>query len=584
VDWRDRFRAGQVRGATIARRNPSRGVVVSDRDGNDEAYAWDAGTGELRRLTDAGTAVIEAAASPDGGSIVYLRDETGSEFGHLQRVPFAGGGSTDLTPDVEPFAAYGVREAGGLIAALAAGTNEQHLLTIRDGASRRWPQRELVTRVLLPDDGSFIVVAEPMDGLYNRTIIRSADDGSELARLDHSLPGAVHGRSVAVALHTDGWLRPAIWSPDDRAPAPLDVEVPGDVVPTDWSTDGRTILLLELHRARGGVLLYDTETRRATPLHRPPGTPEPYGDPFLLEDGAAGVVWSDAEQPWSLLRLDSEASSTLVRVSAHERYPGTEWTEVTFPSTKGAEIQGWLLRPPGNGPWPTILYSHGGPTAVAVPSFHALCQAWADHGYALLSVNYRGSTTFGDAYREALTGDVGGVDVDDLVAGRRWLVESGIADPDLVILNGYSYGGYLTLQCMGTHPELWAGGIAGAPVADWVVSGEDQNAMLDAYDLALFGTDKAEGRDARVRASPRTHVDRFAAPVLITTPENDSRTPLRPIRLFVDDMRAVGKEVELDIMSGGHVGMGKEHWIAMMSSWLAFAEQLVARRRAADSR
>ena len=97
---------------------------------------------------------------------------------------------------------------------------------------------------------------------------------------------------------------------------------------------------------------------------------------------------------------------------------------------------------------------------------------------------------------EAFGVRIGGVDVDDLVAARHWLVGSRIADPDLVILNGYSYGGYLTLQCMGTHPELWAGGIAGAPVADWVVGGEDQNAMLDAYDLALFGTDKETGHNA----------------------------------------------------------------------------------------
>ena len=578
MDWRDRFRAGQVKGATLARRNPRRGVVISDRDGNDEAYAWDADHGGLRRLTDAGTAVLEATVSPDGASIVYLRDETGSEFGHLHRVPFEGGDATDLTPDLEPYAAYGVKASDALVAAASASIDEQHLLAIVDGNVRRWPQRELISRILVPDEATFVVIAEPMDGLYNRTIVRATGDGSEVARLDYSLPGAIHGSSVAVAVHRDGWLRPAIWSPGDE-PTLLDVDMLGDVVPTDWSADGRTILLFQLHRAGGALLLYDTESGTSTELHRPTGTPDPYGDPFLIGNDAAAVVWSDAEHPWSLVRLDRETSTTLVRVSERERYPGAAWTEVTFRSSGGAEIHGWLLTPPGEGPWPTILYSHGGPTAVAIPSFHPLNQAWVDNGYALLSVNYRGSTSFGDAYREALTGDVGGVDVDDLVAGHRWLVESGIADPDLIILNGYSYGGYLALQCMGMHPELWAGGIAGAPVADWVVSGEDQNAMLDAYDIALFGTDKVEGRDARIKASPRTYVDRFAAPVLITTPEHDTRTPIRPIRLFVDDMRAAGKEVELEVVSGGHAGIGKEHWVAIVEPWLAFAERIVEGRR-----
>ena len=578
MDWRDRFRAGQVQGATVARRNPRRGVVLSDRDGNEEAYAWDAESGELRRLTDSGTAVLEAAVSPDGESIVYLRDETGSEFGHLQRVPFGGGTPTDLTPNLEPYAAYGVKANDRIVAAATAGIDDQHLLAIVDGEVRRWPQRELISRILVPDDGSFIAVAEPMDGLYNRTIVRSIADGSEVARLDRSLPGAIHGSSVAVAVHRDGWLRPAIWTPGGE-PALLDVDMPGDVIPTDWSINGRTILLFQLHRAGGGLFLHDTKSGSTTELHRPVGTPDPYGDPFLIGDDAAGVVWSDAEHPPSLVRLDRATSTTLVRVSEHERYPGAAWKSVTFRSSGDAEIHGWLLTPSGDGPWPTILYSHGGPTAVAVPSFHALNQAWVDSGYALLSVNYRGSTSFGDPYREALTGDIGGVDVDDLVAGHRWLVESGIADPDLVILNGYSYGGYLTLQCMGTHPELWAGGIAGAPVADWVVGGEDQNAMLDAYDIALFGTDKVDGREARVKASPRTYVDRFAAPVLITTPEHDTRTPIRPVRLFVDDMRAAGKEVELEVLPGGHAGIGKEHWVAMVESWLAFAARVVERQR-----
>jgi acetyl esterase/lipase len=578
MDWRDRFRAGQVLGAAIARRDPGRGLVLSDRDGNEEAFAWHAVTGELRRLTDAGTAVLEAAVSPDGASIVYLRDETGSEFGHLHRVPFEGGEATDLTPDLEPYAAYGVKVSDGIVAASSAGIDDQQLLAIVDGEVRRWPQRELISHILVPDAGSFVVIAEPMDGLYNRTIVRSVADGSEVARLDYSLPGAIHGSSVAVAVHRDGWLRPAIWKPGGE-PALLAVDMPGDVVPTDWSPDGRTILLFQLHRAGGGLFLYDTESRSTTALHRPAGTPDPYGDPFLIGDDAAGVVWSDAEHPWSLVRLDHSSSTTLASVSEHERYPGAAWKDVSFPSSGGAEVHGWLLTPPGDGPWPTILYSHGGPTAVAIPSFHPLNQAWVDNGYALLSVNYRGSMTFGDPYREALTGDVGGVDVDDMVAGHRWLVESGIADPDLVILNGYSYGGYLTLQCMGTHPELWAGGIAGAPVADWVVSGEDQNAMLDAYDIALFGTGKEEGREARVTASPRTYVDRFAAPVLITTPEHDTRTPIRPIRLFVDDMRAAGKEVELEVVAGGHAGIGKEHWVAMVESWLSFAERIVERQR-----
>lgn len=576
MDWRDRFRAGSIHAATVARRDPTRGVVVTDRDGTDEAYAWSVDAGSLSRLTNASTAVLEAAIEPDGSSIVYLHDDTGSELGHLRRVPFGGGMGVDLTPDLPPYAAEYLVVTDGLIAAVAAETDRQHLLTIMDGVPTLAPQRDLVDTVVAADDGSFVATAEPMAGLTTRTIVRSTANGSEVGRLDLSRPGATHGRALAVALHVDDWLRPAIWSPGEE-PRRLEVEAAGDIVPTDWLADGSTILLLQLHRGAGALWLHDVRAGVTTQLHRPSGAPLTWGRPFLLGRDAAASIWSSAEMPWSVVRMTRDASDVLLAPAGGTQYPGASWSEVSFASGEGTDCQGWLLRPAGDGPWPTILSAHGGPTSVVSPGFSAMGQAWADHGYAFLTVNYRGSTTFGDAYREALTGRVGEADVADMVAAHRWLVDSGTARPDLIILNGWSWGGYLTLQTMGTNPGLWAAGIAGAPVADWTIATEDQQAGLDAYDRALFGTDIAVDPASRVRASPRTHVARFDAPVLITTPREDSRTPIRQIEAFVDDMRAAGKEIRLDIVAGGHAGIGREHWIAIMESWLAFADEVRTR-------
>ena len=572
MDWRERFRAGAITSASRARANPGRGVVISDRDGNDEAYAWDVESGDLRRLTDSGTAVLEAAITPDGSSIVYLRDTTGSEFGHLHRVPFEGGESVDLTPDLDEYVAYEIHVTDEVVVAIAAFADGQRLLRIRDGEAHLWPQEALVSSIAVADDGSIAAIGEPMDGLIGRTVVRSLGDGAEIDRLDRSIPLAIRGTEIAVGLHRDDWLRPGTWTPGGE-PQVIEVEVPGDVVPVGWSDDGRRMLLFQQHRSSGGLHLLDLESGGVERLATPDGAPSPWNRPELHGD-AASTIWSDAEHPWSVVEADRTGSRTLLTAARRERYPGAAWREVTFPSEDGSEIHGWLITPPGEGPWPAILYSHGGPTGVAGPTFHPMCQTWVDSGYALLSVNYRGSTSFGDAYREALTGDIGGVDVADMVAGRRWLVESGIAAPDQVILNGYSYGGYLTLQCMATHPELWAGGIAGAPVADWIGVGEDQNASLDAYDQALFGPDTPESHAHKVRASPLTYIERFAAPLLITTPEADTRTPLRPTQAFVDALRAAGKEVTLDLIKGGHVGVGPEQEIAMLESWIQFARRI----------
>jgi dipeptidyl aminopeptidase/acylaminoacyl peptidase len=69
--------------------------------------------------------------------------------------------------------------------------------------------------------------------------------------------------------------------------------------------------------------------------------------------------------------------------------------------------------------------------------------------------------------REAIWGNLGQWEVDDLVAARNWLVENNIADPQAILLTGGSYGGYLTLQGLGKQPELWAGGMASVAIADW---------------------------------------------------------------------------------------------------------------------
>ena len=117
-------------------------------------------------------------------------------------------------------------------------------------------------------------------------------------------------------------------------------------------------------------------------------------------------------------------------------------------------------------------------------------------------------------------------------------------------------------------------------MADWILASEDQNAALDAYDVALFGPDSSETRALKVRASPRTYVRDFDAPLLISTPESDTRTPLRPTQAFVDDMRAAGKDVTLELLKGGHSGVGPEQWIGMMESWIEFVGRVVASRSA----
>jgi dipeptidyl aminopeptidase/acylaminoacyl peptidase len=209
--------------------------------------------------------------------------------------------------------------------------------------------------------------------------------------------------------------------------------------------------------------------------------------------------------------------------------------------------------PEGEGPFATILHTHGGPILAATETFDPECQAWVDQGFAYCSINYRGSITFGRDFQERIYGDLGHLEVEDMVAARDWLVGQGVAKSDQIFLAGRSYGGFLTLQALGLRPDLWAGGMAGVPVTDWAMQYEDCAGSLRGAILALLGTpeDKPE---QFAKSSPITYVDRVAAPVLILHNRNDTRCPARPVEEYEKRMRALGKPIEVHWYDAGHLG------------------------------
>jgi dienelactone hydrolase len=562
--------------AAVARANPDRGVVITDVDGKYQAYSWDRASGTIGQVTSSDSAVISAAISRDGHWIYTLvEDKTGAEVGHIHGFPFAGGPSVDLTPELEPYSVFLFEPSDRNLVALVGISGGQSLLVVDEDRAKTFPLPSFPRDMVASREGetAAVTLATPGSGLVPMVQVIDLDTGEVRLEEPGTIAGGIRGDRLAVARVEDGWLRPAIRDAQDFQP--IDVEIPGDLVPVDWSDDGSTILIAQTYRSKSGLFLYDLVRESITELPTPPGGAPPGGGQSLVAADRALFVWSDANHPWRVFESSPEKYELALNLEGQHTFPGPQWEEFTFPSVGGAEIQGWLLRPEGEGPWPTVVYTHGGPSSVAGPIFSPIGSAWFDRGFAVASVNYRGSTTFGESFREALTGNIGGPDVDDVVAAHHWLVDNGIADPDRVIKNGYSYGGYLTLQVLGTHPDLWAAGVAGAPIADWSLNYEDSNDLLKGYDLSLFGGPPEELPESYAKASPRTYVSQYQAPVLISQPENDSRTPMRQVAVFVDDMEAAGKDVELRVLEGGHAGSGIEQMIEMVESWLDFADRVI---------
>ena len=235
---------------------------------------------------------------------------------------------------------------------------------------------------------------------------------------------------------------------------------------------------------------------------------------------------------------------------------GHPWRPVSFPSSDGVSVQAWLGLPSGadisDGPFPTFLHVHGGPSDAVSNAFDASSQAWLDHGFAYLTVNYRGSTGFGRAFQEKINGDVGHWELEDMLAARRWLIEQGIANLHQVLLEGGSYGGFLTVGTLSQRPELWAGGVAPVAIVVWTMNYEDSSAAMRGWARMIFGGSAQEKSELYRQRSPLTHAAAIQAPLMIVQGRHDSRATPRQMEVFTRRMEELNKEFALIWLDSGH--------------------------------
>ena len=597
--WKQRYRAAAIVTAQPARGNPARGLVTSTQSGQYQLYAWDLKAGALRQLTWKPEGVPFGAISSDGRYIYYMQDKAGDEIGHLVRMPWEGGSAEDLTPEMEPYSAFGMSTSrgGNLIGTILSNDSGFHLLVFpvgegdAIGTSRELHRsRKIMFGPSFSHGGEIAVLTSTersgfqhtglvaVDTASGRLIAELWEDGCSIGALGFSpLPGDF--RLLATSTRT-GYTRPFLWEPVSGEISDLALpDFSGGVSPLDWSVDGKRILLAQSESSVQRLAILDMATGEFTGLDHPSGfygIGPPFAAGVTLNNGEILAVWQDSTHPPELVALDSrtgEQRRTLL--PGGKVPPGHPWRSVTFRSTDGETIQGWLAVPDGPGPFPTILHTHGGPETQTVEYFIPYSQAWLDHGFAWLAINYRGSTGFGRSFREKIWGDLGHWEIDDMVGARDWLVEQGIARTDQILLHGWSYGGYLTLLAMAKYPDLWAGGLAGTATVDWAMEYEDLSPAMKGYSVALLGGTPEDVPERYAAASPMHYLDRIKAPVLIIQGRHDTRTPARPVEVFEAKMKALGKSIEVHWYDEGHLGGGVEQEIEHQEIMMRFAYRVL---------
>lgn len=598
--WKQRFRASSISSTQLASAAPDRGLVVSNQSGKYQLYAWDVPTGNLRQLTDRPTGLMIGSIAPDGRYVYYLDDQEGNEIGHFVRIPFEGGAPQDLTPDLPPYSSlFCISQAGDQIGFAAADAEGFHITIIENGqngtllAPRRLFHSRKFTFGPTLSHGSEIAVLDTtertvmlhfsllaVDVASGERIAELWDgEGSSIQAVRFSpIPGDLR---LLATTNRSGNIRPLLWHPitNERHDLPLP-DLQGDVHPVDWATDGDSLLLCNIVQATQRLYTYSLATATLVRLDHPNGTLGGYQNigAYFGPGDEIFAQWQDATHPSQLIALDCATGiKTRTPLVAADVPSGHPWQSISFPSSDGQVIQGWLALPAGEGPFPTILDTHGGPTIVATETFAPRCQSWVDHGFAFLTINYRGSTTFGREFQEKIWGNLGHWEVEDMVAARTWLVSQGIAIADQILLTGWSYGGYNTLMALGKRPDLWAGGMAGIAIADWTVQYEDSAERSKGYQRALFGGTPQEKPEQYAASSPITYAEAVRAPVLIIQGRNDTRTPARPIELYEAKLKALGKLIEVHWFEAGHTGAGVAQAIDHQAIMLRFAHKVLGK-------
>ncbi|WP_084725046.1 S9 family peptidase [Streptacidiphilus melanogenes] len=591
--WERRFRAARVSLPEWADDAPDRSLFVSNATGTYEIYAWDRADGTQRRVTDRPNGTTEGTLTPDGEWIWWFDDTDGDEFGVWRRQPFAQ--PADIAADApDPEAVPGLAPSypAGLAlgrrgeAVVGRSTDEDGstLHLIRPGSAEPleiYRHRESAGVGDLSHDGALIAVdhTEHGDAMHSalRVLRVDGDVVVSVAELDDAtgreeplglsclgfapLPGDTR---MLVAHQRRGRWEPLIWDTVTGDEHEIVLDLPGDVT-AEWYPDATALLVEHSFRARSELYRYELASGGLIRLDTPTGT---VSGASARPDGTVEFLWSSAEQP----PVVRSTSGGVVLSAPGPQAPSSVPVEDVWVEGPGGTVHALVQRPAdaGDGPLPCVFEIHGGPTWHDSDSFAAGPAAWVDHGFAVVRVNYRGSTGYGRAWTDALRHRVGLIELEDIAAVREWAVASGLADPKRIVLAGGSWGGYLTLLGLGTQPDAWALGLAAVPVADYVTAYHDEMEALKAMDRTLVGGTPEEVPDRYAASSPLTYVDALNAPVYISAGVNDPRCPIRQIENYVGRLEGLGKAHEVYRYDAGHGSLVVEERIKQLRLELDF--------------
>jgi dipeptidyl aminopeptidase/acylaminoacyl peptidase len=279
--------------------------------------------------------------------------------------------------------------------------------------------------------------------------------------------------------------------------------------------------------------------------------------------GFAACFAASEREGEALVRLElATASFTVVRRASERAYDAADLAiaePIEFP-TEGGRTAHAFFYPPGNAAFvgeagtkpPLLVVSHGGPTGASNPALGPSLQYWTQRGFAVVDVNYGGSTGYGRAYRERLDGRWGIVDVDDVVHAARFLVARGDVDAQRLAIRGASAGGYTTLAAL-TFRDTFQAGASHYGISDLETLARDTHKFESRYLDSLVGPYPARADLYRAR-SPANFVERITSALILFQGAEDKAVPPSQAEAMYAAVKAKGLPVAYLLFEGEQHG------------------------------
>lgn len=298
-------------------------------------------------------------------------------------------------------------------------------------------------------------------------------------------------------------------------------------------------------------------------------------------NGEAFFLAAGASQPQQLFRCGQHGFAAITRANLPVAASFVaEPQPISFPTPDGQVAHGFYYAPtnpeakpdPASKP-PLLVMAHGGPTGATESSFNLKVQFWTSRGFAVLDVNYRGSTGYGRQYRDKLKRQWGLIDLIDVCSGVDYLVEKGWVDPDKVAIRGSSAGGFTVLAAL-TFSDRFKAGASLYGIGDLEALAKDTHKFETHYLDSLVGEYPAQ-RQRYLDRSPIHHIDQLNCPVIFLQGQQDKVVPPAQAEAMVCALRDKGIKTQyVSFPEEGHGFRQAQNIQRALSTELAFYQDV----------